>query len=322
MIILDPDAETSSQHGVEPSNRSISQLLDSGFIILDKAPGPSSHQVSAWARDIFGLDKLGHGGTLDPFATGVLPLLSGKAMRLTGKILTHDKSYLAVFKLGKDVNRNQLDAAMIQLSGTVYNVPPEISAVRVQVRTRKISKFEILDLDGNTILTEIECEAGTYVRTMARDLGLLLDTTVELKELRRPKSGEFNLSHSVTIQQLADAHWLWKEKGDESALRRIIHPVEDMLSDLPVMVIKDGAAAALSHGAPLLRPGVVSFTEDMSKGCDVLITTIKGEAVAIAKLSEHSKIIPEMKQGEVAKPHIVLMREDTYPRTWKTNHAS
>ena len=73
MIILDPDAETSSQHGVEPSNRSIQQLLDSGFIILDKAPGPSSHQVSAWARDIFGLDKLGHGGTPVSYTHLTLP---------------------------------------------------------------------------------------------------------------------------------------------------------------------------------------------------------------------------------------------------------
>jgi H/ACA ribonucleoprotein complex subunit 4 len=317
MIILDKDAETSSQHGSYPHNRSIEQLLDSGFILLDKAPGPSSHQVSAWARDILGLEKLGHGGTLDPFATGVLPLLSGKAMRLTGRILTHDKAYLAILKISKEVDSVDLENAMKQLTGKVYNVPPEISAVRVQVRTRKIAKFEIIDSSENSILTMIECEAGTYVRTMARDLGLLLGCPVELKELRRPSSGVFTLSQSITIQQLADACWLWKESGDETAIRRILHPVEDMLKDLPRLVIKDGAAAALSHGAPLLRPGVVSISEDLSKGSEVLITTIKGEAVALAKLSEPSKVIPEMKQGEIAKPHTVLMREDTYPRSWK-----
>jgi H/ACA ribonucleoprotein complex subunit 4 len=318
LIILDSDAETSSQHGSKPHSRSIEQLLDSGFILLDKAPGPSSHQVSAWAREILGLEKLGHGGTLDPFATGVLPLLSGKAMRLTGRILTHDKAYLAVLKISEDIDRAELDEAMKQLTGKVYNVPPEISAVRVQVRTRKITKFEILDSVDNIVLTSIECEAGTYVRTMARDLGLLLGCPVELKELRRPASGAFSLRQSITIQQLADACWLWKETGNETGIRQILHPVEDMLQDLPCLVIKDGAAAALSHGAPLMRPGVVSISEDISKDSEVLITTLKGEAVALAKLSEHSKVIPEMKQGEVAKPHTVLMREDTYPRTWKT----
>ncbi|MDP6869646.1 MAG: RNA-guided pseudouridylation complex pseudouridine synthase subunit Cbf5 [Candidatus Poseidoniaceae archaeon] len=316
MIILDDEAKTSSKHGCAPENRTIEQLLDSGFILLDKAPGPSSHQISAWARDMMGLEKLGHGGTLDPFATGVLPLLSGKAMRLTGRILTHEKSYLAIFKFGMEIDRATLDEVMGKMTGKVYNVPPEISAVRVQVRTRKISKFEILDVDGKLVLALIECEAGTYVRTMARDLGLFLDTAVELKELRRPSSGAFDLSMSVTMQQLTDAYWLWKNNDDESALRRILHPVESMLDDLPRLVVKDGAAAALSHGAPLNRPGVVSVPEDLSIGSEVLLCTLKGEAVAIAKLSQHSNIIPEMTQGEIAKPHTVLMVEDTYPRSW------
>lgn len=317
MIILEKDAKTSPDHGTIPSERTIEQLLESCFILLDKSPGPSSHQVSAWARDMMGLEKLGHGGTLDPFASGLLPLLSGKAMRLTGKILTHDKSYLALFKFGNELDRKEIEDKMAMLTGKVYNVPPEISAVRVQVRTRKISKFDILDLDGTSLLTHIECEAGTYVRTMARDLGLLLDTPVELKELRRPTSGEFSLSQSITMQQLADAHWLWQEKGEEDAMLRILHPIEDMLSDLPRVVVKDGAAAALSHGAPLLRPGVVSIDEDLKVGSEVLLVTIKGEAVAIAKMSQNSKVIPDMNQGEVAKPNCVLMKEDTYPRSWK-----
>ena len=317
MIILEKDAKTSPDHGTIPSERTIEQLLESCFILLDKSPGPSSHQVSAWARDMMGLEKLGHGGTLDPFASGLLPLLSGKAMRLTGKILTHDKSYLALFKFGKELERNEIVEKMEMLKGKVYNVPPEISAVRVQVRTRKISKFDILDFDGNSLLTHIECEAGTYVRTMARDLGLLLDTPVELKELRRPTSGEFSLSQSITMQQLADAYWLWQEKGEEDAMLRILHPIEDMLSDLPRVVVKDGAAAALSHGAPLLRPGVVSIDDDLNVGSEVLLVTMKGEAVAIAKMSQNSKVIPDMNQGEVAKPNCVLMKEDTYPRSWK-----
>ena len=317
MIILDKDAKTSPEYGTIPDERTIDQLLESCFILLDKSPGPSSHQVSAWARDMMGLEKLGHGGTLDPFASGLLPLLSGKAMRLTGKILTHDKSYLALFKFGKEIERKEIEEKMAMLTGKVYNVPPEISAVRVQVRTRKISTFNILDFNGTSLLTHIECEAGTYVRTIARDLGLLLDTPVDLRELRRPSSGEFSLKQSITMQQLADAYWLWKEKGEEAAMLRILHPIEDMLSDLPRVVVKDGAAAALSHGAPLLRPGLVSIDDDLNVGSEVLLVTMKGEAVAIAKMSQNSKVIPEMNQGEVAKPDCVLMKEDTYPRSWK-----
>ena len=115
MIILDNDAKTSQLHGCKPEDRTVEQLLQSCFILLDKSPGPSSHQVSAWARDMMGLEKLGHGGTLDPFASGLLPLLSGKAMRLTGKILTHDKSYIALLNLGKEVERSELEEKIDQL---------------------------------------------------------------------------------------------------------------------------------------------------------------------------------------------------------------
>lgn len=317
MIIIESNTETSAEHGSAPDARTIDQLLEGGFILLDKAPGPSSHQVSAWARDMFGLEKLGHGGTLDPFATGVLPLLAGKAMRLTGTILTHDKSYLAILKVNGGIDRSALDEAMSKLTGKVYNVPPEISAVRVQVRTRTISEFKILDVEGELILVSIKCEAGTYVRTMARDLGLLLNTTVELKELRRPSSGEYSLAQSVTMQQIADAYWLWKERGDETAMRLILHPVETLLKDIPIIVIKDGAAAALSHGAPLLRPGLVSIAEGLKAKQEVQIVTQKGEVVALAQLSVTGSTIQEMKQGEVAKPHTVLMKQDTYPRSWK-----
>ena len=317
MIILQNDVETSKDHGCSPSDRSVEQLLESGFFLLDKAPGPSSHQVSAWARDLLGLEKMGHGGTLDPFATGLLPLLCGKAMRLTGRILTHDKSYIALLKFESVPDITEVESKMKDLTGKVYNVPPEISAVKVQVRTRKISKFDILDTNDKLVLTYIVCEAGTYIRTMARDLGLMLNTKVELKELRRPSSGRFHLKHSITMQQLSDAFWLWDTKGDESAMRKILHPMEEMLEDVPRIVVKDGAAAAISHGAPLLRPGVVSLAENLGVGSEVLIVTIKGEAVALAEMVQPSKVIPDMTKGEVAKPNCVLMREDTYPRSWK-----
>ena len=94
LLILDADAKTSAAHGCKPSERSVEQLLQAGIIVIDKPAGPNSHQVSAWARDILEVEKLGHGGTLDPFATGVLLLLSGRSMRLTKKVLAHNKTCL------------------------------------------------------------------------------------------------------------------------------------------------------------------------------------------------------------------------------------
>ena len=141
IIVLDEEAETDDAIGTYPDQRTIEQRLESGFFLLDKGAGPTSHQVAAWVRDMLELPRLGHGGTLDPFATGVLPLMAGKAMRLTKQILEHNKTYIAVFQFKSEVQQETLDEVMQQLTGRIYNVPPEISAVRVQVRTRKIHDF-------------------------------------------------------------------------------------------------------------------------------------------------------------------------------------
>ena len=139
------EVSRSSSHGINPEEMTVEQRLNSGFILLDKPPYPTSHQIASWVRDLLGLDRLGHGGTLDPFATGVLPLMAGKSMKLTKGILKTDKSYIAVLKFSQSTDRNELVDVIEKLSGRIYNVPPEISAVKVQVRTRKIHQFELIE---------------------------------------------------------------------------------------------------------------------------------------------------------------------------------
>ena len=317
MLMLDSDATTDMAIGSTPDSRTVEQRIASGFILVDKPAGPSSHQLASWAKDLFGLERMGHGGTLDPFATGVLPLMTGKGMKLTKKILNHNKSYICVFKFQKNPDEAELDAAMARLTGRIYNVPPEISAVKVQVRTRKIFAFEKLDFADNLLVARVHCEAGTYIRTMARDLGLFLNMKVELKELRRDTSGIFTLDHCVTMQELADAVWLWKVCDNPEALLRIIHPIEKMLCDFPSAYVKDTAAAALACGAPLARPGIISIEEGLPAKREVLVKTLKEEAVCIATLAYSSEEIAGMESGEVARPSMVFLDEDVYPRRWK-----
>ena len=132
---------------------------------------------------------LEHGGTLDPFATGVLPLMTGRCMKITNKILKHTKSYIAVLRFRDRPDEATIRETMASLTGRIYNVPPEVSAVKVQVRTRAIHAFELLDIDENDVVARITCEAGTYIRTMARDMGLLMNTPVSLKELEEKHLG-------------------------------------------------------------------------------------------------------------------------------------
>ena len=212
-----------------------------------------------------------------------------------------------------------LNATMATMTGRIYNVPPEVSAVKVQVRTRNVHTFELLDTDGNDAVVRIVCEAGTYIRTMARDMGLLLNTPVSLKELRRETSGMFGLDHCVTMDQLADAVWLWKECGQEEALNAIVHPIEKLLVDVPRCTVKDSAVAALAYGAPLLRPGLVSIPGGLKKGTELLVTSLKNEAVGFVKLKASSDEIATMDSGELARPSMVLMDTEVYPRRWPSS---
>ena len=316
--VLDDAPTTDAAFGTAPDDRSLEQRLASGFILIDKPAGPTSHQLAAWARDMLGLERLGHGGTLDPFATGVLPLMTGRCMKITNKILKHTKSYIAVLRFRDPPDEATIRETMASLTGRIYNVPPEVSAVKVQVRTRTIHAFELLDIDENDVVARITCEAGTYIRTMARDMGLLLNTPVTLKELRRETSGMFNLEHCVTMDQLADAVWLWKECGQEDALKAIVHPIEKLLVDVPRCHVKDSAVAAIAYGAPLLRPGLISIPQNLKKGTELMVSSMKDEAVGFVRLKMDSDEIATLDAGEVARPSMVLIDTEVYPRRWPT----
>lgn len=310
------DISKPSNHGIDPENLSIEQRLASGFILLDKPSGPTSHQIASWVRDLLGLERLGHGGTLDPFATGVLPLMAGKSMKLTKGILKTDKTYIAVLKFAQETNAENLNDVIDKLTGRIYNVPPEISAVKVQVRTRKIYSFELIESTSKQAIVKIACEAGTYIRTIARDMGLLLGYNVELKELRRENSGRFNLMDCVTLQEIADAVWLWKECDNSTALEKIIHPTEKLLLDKPYIIVKDSAASALCHGAPLLRPGLIEVSDKLSSGLEVAAFTSKNEVVGIVKMSKGFTEISNETSGEIGKPVMILMEQERYPPQW------
>lgn len=320
-IVLDAEATTDPAYGQRPEDRTIEQRIASGVLLLDKPAGPTSHQVTAWVRDKFGLERMGHGGTLDPFATGVLPLTFGKSMRLTGKVLTHDKTYISVMDVPESVTDEALEEALLRLRGRIYNVPPEISAVKVQVRTRRIERLVLLSRSTTHIVLEVACEAGTYIRTMARDLGLFLDRKVKLVELRRSASGRFDLSASATLQQVADAHWLWSSQEQPEALLRMLHPIETLVEDLPSVVVRDAAVGAVAHGAPLMRPGVVSVEGGWTTGSLVAAMTLKGELIALMRLSVDSASIQGMSDGEVAKAETVVMTTEVYPRSWTSPEA-
>ena len=316
-IIIDKSPSKSSRHGKVPYERDLGALMEAGVILVDKPAGPSSHQLASWARDILGLKRLGHGGTLDPFATGALTLLLGKATKLTEVVLSANKTYIAVLKIDSSISSRQVGEVLEKFRGEVYNVPPVESAVKIRVRTRVIEEIKLLESDQEDGLhtIRVSCQAGTYIRTLARDIGLILGSPCVLSELHRHSTGSFDQSSLCTMQQLADAAML-AEEGEEEALCRLIAPVERILGPIPGVWVRDSAIASICHGAPLAVPGVVSLDSGMLVGDKTVIWSSKGEAIAIGEMIVDSSDVRKMAEGEIVKPKVVLMDKDEYPSAW------
>ncbi len=237
--------------------------------------------------------------------------------RLTSQVLSHDKEYVGVLKVGGEANMAALEDAIHSLRGEIYNVPPSESAVKVQVRTRRIRAFEILDTNERLAAIRVACDAGTYVRTLARDLGLMIDCPIQLVELRRTRSGRFTEENCVPMEDLVDAVYLWKQQGDASAMLRLVSPIDVLMDGRSGLILKDGAVSAVSHGAPLTRPGIQAIQGEFEAEDEIVLWSMKGEVVAIANSSRSTSEIPQIKVGEVAKPSLVLLPADIYPRQWR-----
>lgn len=304
------------EHGHRPAERPVEELVRLGAVILDKPAGPSSHQVAGWVRDLFDLGKAGHGGTLDPNVTGVLPMALADATKALAHVKGADKAYVGVIELHKAADREALEAAMEAMTGAIEQVPPARSAVKRQQRTRKVHSFDLIELDGKRALVQVDCQAGTYVRTLAKDLGDRLGTGAQLAELRRTRAGRFSEDDAVTLHDLKDAWEEWTQEGRDDWLRQAVMPVEDLVAHLPQIVLRDTAVDAICHGAPLGLPGLLEVDKRVERGDDVLLVTQKGEAVAFAQADMAALQMVLQDTGQAARPTSVLMRTGTYPKGW------
>jgi H/ACA ribonucleoprotein complex subunit 4 len=305
-------------HGCPPDRRPIEQHLLYGVVNLDKPAGPTSHQVSAWARDIMGLEKAGHGGTLDPRVTGVLPLALGNATRAIDIMLGSGKEYVAVARLHKPAKESHIREVFSEFQGDIYQVPPVKSAVKRKRRKRTIYELEVLEVKDTLVLFRVRCQAGTYIRTLIVDAGEVLGSGAQLAELRRTATGPFREDDAVNLHALRDAWAAYKEDGDEGPIRRCVQPMESLFAELPSLHVHPSAVDAVCHGAPLAVPGVVDVESSVGKGTMVCIRTLKDEAVAMGKSLMGAEQMVDAKEGLVVRPERVVMEPGTYPRNWKS----
>jgi len=314
--LIKAEAETNPNYGKPPSRRSVEELIENGVVIVDKPAGPTSHQVSAWVRDIFGVDKAGHGGTLDPNVTGVLPVALSNATKAIGLLHSAGKEYVAVMRLHGDAREDEIRKACSRFVGKIRQTPPKEAAVKRVEREREIYYLDILEIKGRDVLFRVGCEGGTYIRVLCEDIGKELGCGAHMHELRRTRSGVFEEKDVHNLHDILDAYIFWKEDGDEE-IKNIIRPMEDLLSHLPTVVVRDSAVDAICHGASLALPGVLQVDTGIENGTVVAVKTLKGEGVAIGTALMSTREMMERDAGIAVNTTRVLMRKGTYPPMWK-----
>jgi tRNA pseudouridine55 synthase len=245
-----------------------------GVLVVDKPQGLTSHDVVAAARRLLGERRIGHTGTLDPLATGVLPLAIGRATRLVRFLSASDKEYDATIRfgvttdtydiMGAETSRTgrtpDVDAVMRGLEtlrGDYLQTPPPYSAKKIQGRRAydlaraqqavtlasvpvRVTRVELVDFSGVTARVTLTCSAGFYVRSFAHALGELTDTGATLEALRRTRSGEFSLQEAVGLEAL--------DNGQE--VSRIL-PMDALLRDFPAVTLTTEGRQHVAHGREL-----------------------------------------------------------------------
>jgi len=283
-----------------------------GWLVLDKPQNMTSTQAVGIIRRVFNAQKAGHSGTLDPLATGILPIALGEATKTVSFAVDGEKAYRFTVRWGAETEtddtegavtktsdqrpeRASIEALLPQFHGEIMQVPPAYSAIKVdgaraydlardgetvvlEARPVFIDSLQLVDMpDAATSVFEARCGKGTYVRALARDMGRLLGCNGHVIALRRTRVGPFDEDIAVTMDDLMAA----SNSGDPEQLSRLLQPVEAALSDLPELLVSQSDAASLARGQTVLIRG-----RDAPILSGPAYATSKGRLVALGELAK------------------------------------
>ena len=220
----------------------------------------------------------------------------------------------------ESVEHKKVAQELERLKGALFQRPPLISAVKRQLRVRTCYDNKLIEHDQERNMGIFWCsvEAGSYVRTMCVHLGLLLGVGGQMQELRRVRSGIQSETDDgmVTMHDILDAQWLHDNHKDETYLRRVIRPLEALLTNHKRIIMKDSAVNAVCYGAKIMLPGILRYEDGIEMGQEIVVCTTKGEAICIAIAQMTTATMASCDHGVVAKIKRVIMERDTYPRKW------
>ncbi len=312
------ESVTDERYGHCPYERPIPILFDYGLVLIDKPSGPTSHEVASWVKKILNIEKSGHSGTLDPGATGLLPMGLGESTKALSILLLGPKEYYTIARIHSNFDKYILEKVLLEFHGEIYQRPPQRSSVKRITRIRRIHEIEYVEGNDKLILLRILCQAGTYIRKLIYDIGEILGSGATMVELRRTRvSHFFERDGLIKLHDLYNAFHLYNEKNDEENLRNVIKPIEVCFKDLPTVVIRDTAVDALCHGAQLAIPGISELSPSIQKDDLVAIYTLKGEIVGLAQSLMNINEIVSNKNGISFTMNRLIMKPNTYPKGWR-----
>lgn len=317
------DDVTNDNYGHYPDRRPIESLLKYGLVLVDKPAGPTSHEVVAWVKRLLEIDKAGHSGTLDPGATGLLPLGLGEGTKALSVLLLGPKEYYVLARMHAHISSDRMEKIAREFTGEIYQRPPQRSSVKRVTRIRSIYEFECLEQYDRLVLMRVLCQAGTYIRKMIYDIGEVLGVGATMVELRRTRVS--NLTEAcgfARLHDLADGFRLYRQQGKDEKLRRLVRPIEDCLQGIRGMTVRDTAVDALCHGAPLAVPGVTAVPKGLKKGELVGVYTLKGEIVGLGEAAMTESEIAENVKGVAFVMKRLIMEPGTYPKAWHSSGAN
>ena len=281
--------------------KDIKKLINFGIINIDKPAGPTSFSVSSFVRRKLNLNKTSHLGTLDPKVTGVLPVALGRACKLTGFFMSHNKGYVGVLHCHKEQEMKELQKLIDDnFLGKIKQTPPHKSAVKREEREREVFSWKLLEAgdSGKDFLFSCEVEGGTYIRKLCSDLGDMIDGA-HMDELRRVGAGIFNEDKMYSMYEFEEAVKEY-EKGDLKKLKGMIVPAKEaIVKVLPKIEVEKRALKVLLTGKPLFLNDVSDEKEfEKLKVGDLFLVFCGEQFVEVArKVSNHEL---------VAKPEFVV----------------
>ncbi len=260
-----------------------------GWLILDKPAGLTSTRALGIARRLLNAAKAGHAGTLDPLATGVLPLAFGEATKTVPYLVEATKTYRFTVQWGSETTTDDVEGSVSRTSetrpqgdaiiralpafvGDIIQVPPAYSALKVDgeraydlaregeefelaPRHARIDRIELIEAERESAILEMTCGKGTYVRAFARDLGLALGCLGHVKALSRLAVGPFSLGSAISLEKL-------EESAKGGAAKRLLLPLSTVLDDIPALAVTDQEATLLRQGQAILARGRVSSRQE------------------------------------------------------------